>query len=137
MNHTTRSRIVFTCLLFSIAALAAFQINQTRGASIPQNENGNANSQKKEKRIEEVTVRESANKVKCKSGYEFVRVSKNEVTVRSAGSRVKTNYGPVIHGSFRCDCTDTTGNGTCDGELVGGSFACVPQNCKTCQLVIP
>jgi|SRR5437016_101369 len=136
MNHKTKTRVVFACLLFSIAALAAFQINQTRGASTPQNENGNANSQKKERRIEEVTERQG-DKVKCKPGYEFVRKGKNEVTVRSAGSRVKTNYGPVIHGSFRCDCTDTTGNGTCDGELVGGSFACVPQNCKTCQLVIP
>ena len=88
MNHKTKTRVVFACLLFSIAALAAFQINQTRGASTPQNENGNANSQKKGKRIEEVTERQG-DKVKCKSGYEFVRVSKNEVTVRSAGSRVK------------------------------------------------
>src|SRR5437016_4472737 len=136
MTHKTKTRVVFACLLFSIAALAAFQINQTRGATTPQNENGNANSQKKGKRIEEVTVRESTNKVKCKTGYEFVRVSKNEVSVRSAGSRVKTN-GDVIIGSNQCSCTDTTGNGTCDGELVGGSFACVPQGCKACRLTIP
>ena len=134
MNHKTKTRVVFACLLFSIAALAAFQINQTRGASTPQNENGNANSQKKERRIEEVTERQG-DKVKCKSGYEFVRVSKNEVTVRSAGSRVKTK--DTIIGSFSCSCSDSTGNGSCDGELVGGSFACVPQGCKTCRLIIP
>ena len=134
MNHKTKTRVVFACLLFSIAALAAFQINQTRGASTPQNENGNANSQKKGKRIEEVTERQG-DKVKCKSGYEFVRVSKNEVTVRSAGSRVKTK--DTIIGSFSCSCSDSTGNGSCDGELVGGSFACVPQGCKTCRIIIP
>jgi len=134
MNHKTKTRVVFACLLFSIAALAAFQINQTRGASTPQNENGNANSQKKGKRIEEVTERQG-DKVKCKSGYEFVRVSKNEVTVRSAGSRVKTK--DTIIGSFSCSCSDSTGNGSCDGELVSGSFACVPQGCKTCRLIIP
>jgi len=134
MNHKTKTRVVFACLLFSIAALAAFQISQTRGASTPQNENGNANSQKKGKRIEEVTERQG-DRVKCKSGYEFVRVSKNEVTVRSAGSRVKTK--DTIIGSFSCSCSDSTGNGSCDGELVGGSFACVPQGCKTCRLIIP
>ncbi len=134
MNHKTKTRVVFACLLFSIAALAAFQINQTRGASTPQNENGNANSQKKGKRIEEVTERQG-DKVKCKSGYEFVRVSNNEVTVRSAGTRVKTK--DTIIGSYSCSCDDPTGNGSCDGELVGGSFGCVPQGCKTCRLHIP
>jgi len=112
MNHKTKTRVVFACLLFSIAALAAFQINQTRGASIPQNENGNANSQKKGKRIEEVTERQG-DKVKCKSGYEFVRASKTEGTVRGAGCRVNTK--DTIIGIFSCRCSDSTGNRSCDG----------------------
>lgn len=139
MNHKLRTGWLFACLfvLLSIAALAAFRSTQTQGASAAQNANDNANSQKKEKRIEEVTVREGTNKVRCKSGYEFVRVSKNEVTVRSAGSRVKTKEG-TINGAYKCECSDTTGNGTCDGEMIGGgAFACVPQGCKTCKLIIP
>src|ERR1043166_1240077 len=139
MNYKPRTGWLFVCLLvlLSIAVWAAFRSTQTQGASAPQNANDNTNSQKKEKRIEEVTVREGTNKVKCKTGYEFVRVSTNEVTVRSVGARGKTQEGPVITGSYHCRCNDTTGNGSCDGEMVKGFFVCVPQGCKSCKLTIP
>jgi hypothetical protein len=142
MNQKLKTRVVLICLIggLLIVASGVFHIMLTRAGGSIQNNNSNTNSQKKA-RIEEVTVRESPTRVSVKSGYEFVLKKingRNEVTVRST-SKLTTH--DVIIGSYSCACTDSSSNsnssGTCDGELVRKSFACVPQGCKACALILP
>lgn len=96
-------------------------------------------TQKKVKRIEEVTVREGASQVRVKQGFEWVRQGENNFTVRSltAGTTQQT---PSVEGQFQCKCVNREKllrRGTCVAVITGSSLLCkiCPDcKCESCEL---
>jgi hypothetical protein len=134
---TTQRLCTYLFLGLLLAAPVALQDKLTQAANTIQKAGEDASPQKKEVRIEDVTVREGDQKVRVKPGFEFVRVSRNEATVRMASAPTKGSH-EVVLGSYRCSCNDS-GNSTgyCDGENYKDLFVCVPQGCRTCKLIVP
>lgn len=110
--------------LVVVAALAALAILPRALAQ---------SAQKKAKRIEEVTVREGANKVRVKSGFEWVKKGGNNFAVRSLEKDIKEPQ-PPIGGDFECKCTQRESRlrrGKCVTELIGTTLTC--RTCSDCK----
>lgn len=90
-------------------------------------------AQKKAKRIEEVTVREGAGKVRVKPGFEWVKKGENNFTVRSAQVNT-TQPPPPITGEFECKCVNREKllrRGKCQATVTGSSLVC--KICPDCR----
>ncbi len=106
--------------LVVVAALAALAILPRALAQ---------SAQKKAKRIEEVTVREGANKAKVKQGFEWVKKGENSFTVRSHTANT-SQPTPPVEGQFECRCASREKllrRGKCAATISGGVL-----NCHTC-----